>query len=261
VRPTSAARLAASTIVGLIALATAGCGSSADVPSATKRTLTVLAASSLTGTFTDLAEQFEGSHPGVQVKLVFDSSATLAQQAVEHAPGDVLATADQKTMDQAKAGGGIKGDAKEFATNVIALAVPKDNPAKITALSDLDRHGVDYLTCVPTAPCGAAAAALLQQDHVTRKPVSQEVDVKSVLAKVESGEADAGLVYQTDVTAAGGKVTGIAVPGAADNPNTYWVAATAGTKNAGLANEWVSYLTGAQGQAVLKTAGFGTIGG
>jgi molybdate transport system substrate-binding protein len=91
--------------------------------------------------------------------------------------------------------------------------------------------------------------------------VSEEVDVKSVLAKVESGEADAGLVYQTDVTAAGGKVTGIAVPGAAQNPNTYWVAATANAKDAQLAGEWVAYLTGSQGQAVLKTAGFGTIGG
>jgi molybdate transport system substrate-binding protein len=253
-------RIRLATVLVAIALGAAGCGNSEDVPSASKRTLTVLAASSLTGTFTDLAEQFEGSHPGVQVKLVFDSSATLAQQAVEHAPGDVLATADQKTMDQARTGGGIKGDPVEFATNVIALAVPKDNPANIAAVSDLDRHGVDYLTCVTTAPCGAAAQALLQQDHITRKPVSQEVDVKSVLAKVESGEADAGLVYQTDVTAAAGKVTGLAVPGAADNPNTYWVAATAGTKDPELADQWIAYLTGAEGQAVLKTAGFGTIG-
>ena len=164
-------------------------------------------------------------------------------------------------MDQAKTGGGIKGDATEFATNVIALAVPKDNPAGIKALSDLDRDGVDYLTCVPTAPCGAAAAALLQQDHVTRKPVSQEVDVKSVLAKVASGEADAGLVYQTDVTASEGKVTGIAVPGAAGNPSTYWIATTADAESSKLASEWIAYLTGAHGQAVLKTAGFGTIGG
>ncbi len=259
-KPRSHVRAAAVLAVA-VAFAAAGCGNSEDVPTATKRTLTVLAASSLTGTFTDLATQFEGSHPGVQVKLVFDSSATLAQQAVEHAPGDVLATADQKTMDQAKTGGGIKGDATEFATNVIALAVPKDNPAGIKAISDLDRDGVDYLTCVPTAPCGAAAAALLQQDHVTRKPVSQEVDVKSVLAKVQSGEADAGLVYQTDVTAADGKVTGIAVPGAADNPNTYWIATTADAESSKLASEWIAYLAGAHGQAVLKNAGFGTIGG
>ena len=246
--------------VFVVVLAATGCGSDAVGDAADHRTLTVLAASSLTGTFTDLAAQFEAAHEGVDVKLVFDSSATLAQQAIEGAPGDVLATADQKTMDQAKTDDGIAGDPKQFATNVVVLAVPKDNPAHVSAFGDLDKDGVDYLTCVPTAPCGSAAEALLAKAGISRKPVSQEVDVKSVLAKVESDEADAGLVYQTDVTASGGKVTGIEVPGAAESPNTYWVAVTANAKQDELADDWVAFLTSESGQAVLKTAGFGTVG-
>jgi molybdate transport system substrate-binding protein len=252
-------RLLVGGLSGLLALALTGCGGGY-TPTSRDRTLTVLAASSLTGTFTDLADQFEGEHPGVDVKLVFDSSATLAQQAIEQAPGDVLATADQKTMDGAKSGGGLGGEPTQFATNVIVLAVPEDNPAHIKDLADLDKDGVDYLTCVPTAPCGSAARSLLKADRVTRRPASEEVDVKSVLSKVEAGEADAGLVYQTDVTASDGKVTGIAVPGAAETPNTYWVATTEGATQRSLAREWIALLTDTEGRAVLTAAGFGTAG-
>jgi molybdate transport system substrate-binding protein len=252
--------------LGIIALAlclpvlAAGCGANAKA-SAKDKTLIVLAAASLTGTFTQLAGQFEGEHPGVHVKLVFDSSATLAQQAIQHAPGDVLATADRKTMDQAASAGGLAGGTPtQFATNVIELAVPADNPAGIHTLGDLDQRGVTFLTCVPTAPCGSAAAALLEQDGVTRSPASEEVDVKSVITKVAAGEADAGLVYRTDVVAAGSKVNGIEVPGAADSPNTYWLAVTADASDRSLAAAWVTFVTSTKGQAVLRAAGFGTGG-
>jgi molybdate transport system substrate-binding protein len=245
-------------VLGLGSVAS-GCSTSDDRD--VGKTLTVLAASSLTGPFTDLAAQFEAEHPGTQVKLVFDSSATLAQQAIDHAPGDVLATADRQTMTDADAGDGVEGEPTEFATNVVMLAVPKDNPAHIRTLDDLDGDGVDYLTCVPSAPCGAAATALLDTDGIRRKPVSQEVDVKSVLAKVEAGEADAGLVYRTDVAASAGKVVGIEIPGADQKPNTYWVAVTANAGDDGdLAGDWVDFLTSEPGQAVLKAAGFGTVG-
>jgi molybdate transport system substrate-binding protein len=258
-------QLVALALAAALALVASGCGNSdSDSAVPRKRTLTVLAASSLTGTFTDLASQFEAAHDGVKVKLVFGSSATLAQQTIEHAPGDVLATADQKTMDDAVTGGGVEGEPSQFATNVVVVAVPKGNPAHITAFADLERSGVDYLTCVPTAPCGAAAEALLAKAGISHKPVSQEVDVKSVLAKVEADEADAGLVYQTDVTASGGKVTGIEVPGAAASPNTYWMAVTAKAHEASdagdLAVQWIEFLTSSEGQAVLKAAGFGTVG-
>lgn len=247
-------RLATTLVV--VGLAATGCGASS--PHHSSRTLTVLAASSLTETFTQLADEFEGAHPGVHVRLVFDSSATLAQQAIQHAPGDVLATADRTTMDQARSGHGLGGAPSEFATNVITLAVPKDNLAHVETLADLDRRGVDFLTCVPTAPCGAAADALLHADGITREPVSEEVDVRSVLSKLEAGEADAGLVYRTDVTASAGKVTGIDVPGAADQPNQYFVAPTADASDHDLAQQWVRFLLASDGKAVLRAAGFGT---
>jgi molybdate transport system substrate-binding protein len=251
-------KAAAVALLLVLAATFSGCGTS---DAASGRTLTVLAASSLTDSFTELAKQFEAQHRGVRVKLVFDSSATLAQQANAHAPGDVLATADEKTMQAAVAGDGVQGKPAEFATNVVVLAVPKDNPAKIGALADLDRPGVDYLTCVPTAPCGSAARALLEADGVTRKPVSEEVDVRSVLSKVEAGEADAGLVYRTDVTASHGAVTALPVPGADQRPNTYWVAVTANASGGGeLARQWIEYLTSTPGRAVLTAAGFGTVG-
>ena len=242
----------------LLAVAAAGCSTSEDRDAG--QTLTVLAASSLTGPFTDLAAQFEAEHPGTHVKLVFDSSATLAHQAIDHAPGDVLATADEKTMEQARTGGGLGGEPARFASNVIVLAVPKDNPAHVRTIADLDGEGVDYLTCVPSAPCGAAALALLRTAGIERPPASQEVDVKSVLGKVEADEADAGLVYRTDVTASRGRVEGLEVAGADEHPNTYWVAVTAEAKADALAADWVRFLTGDEGQAVLRAAGFGTVG-
>lgn len=235
-----------------LTLSCVGCGEDGD------RTLTVLAAASLTSTFSDLAEEFEAAHEGVEVRLVLDSSATLARMAADGAPGDVLATADRRTMDEARDAGGTRGLPVEFASNVIVLVVPRDNPADIDVLSDLDRAGVDYLTCVPTAPCGAAARSLLDRNGIDREPVSQEVDVRAVLGKVGAGEADAGLVYRTDVTAAAGSVRGIPVPGAEEEPNTYWVAVTAEAEQKDLARDWVELLTGADGKAVLRTAGFGT---
>jgi molybdate transport system substrate-binding protein len=168
-------------LVAALGLALSGCASGARAPSS-EQTLTVLAASSLTGAFTDLAAEFEGEHPGVDVQLVLDSSATLARMAAEHAPGDVLATADRRTMDQASAAGGLRAgeDPVRFATNVLELAVPAGT-TRVRSFADLDDPGVDYLTCVATAPCGAAARAVLGHDVIQRRPVSEEVDVKAVV--------------------------------------------------------------------------------
>jgi molybdate transport system substrate-binding protein len=246
--------------VALTTVALSGCGgpgSSADTGKQQEQTLTVLAASSLTGTFDQLKTSFESAHPGVSVKLVYDSSATLAQMAEEGAPGDVLATADKTTMDDAVAENGTGSDPEEFATNVVMLAVPAANPKQIGAFADLQKSSVDYVVCVRTAPCGAASEALLAQNRITHHPVSEEVDVKSVLAKVVADEADAGMVYQTDVTAAGDKVKGIEVPGAAANPNTYWVATTSNTQAEVLATDWIELMLSADGQKVLTDAGFG----
>jgi molybdate transport system substrate-binding protein len=248
-------RLAAALLLLVLATGLAGCGGGSD-----DRTLTVLAAASLTDSFQGMADEFRAEHPGVEVRLVFDSSATLADKAVDHAPGDVLATADERTMRAATEGGGTVGTPREFATNEMVLVVPRDNPAGIDRFADLDDGGVDYLTCVRTAPCGAAARALLQRNHVDHPPVSEEVDVRAVLGKVMQGEADAGLVYRTDAKAAGDAVRTLPVPGARQQPNTYWVAVTPAAGDRALARAWVSLVLGDQGRAVLSEAGFGPPG-
>jgi molybdate transport system substrate-binding protein len=219
------------------------------------KTITVLAASSLTGTFTTLATQFEKDHPGVHVKLAFDSSATLAQQATAGAPADVLATADTATMASAKAA--LAQSPKNFATNVMVLATPSANPAGISRFSDLNSSKVKYVVCVASAPCGTVAAALLKQDGITASPVSTEIDVKSVLARLTEGEADAGIVYTTDAVAAGDQVRTISIPGSAQQRTTYPIAPLTQSKQSTLADEFVELVLSSAGQRVLQDAGFG----
>jgi molybdate transport system substrate-binding protein len=240
-------------IVALLPLA--ACGGGGGGGGGGNTTITVLAASSLTGTFTELGRQFESAHPGVTVKFAFDSSATLAQQAAGGAPADVLATADTTTMESAKSV--QAATPKVFATNVMVLATPAANPAHVTTFADLDRSSVKFVVCVPTAPCGAVAQALLQQDHITGTPVSTEVDVKSVLAKLTEGEADAGIVYTTDATAAGDQVTTVAIPGSRKQVTRYPIVALSQSKQPTLAQDFVALVTGRTGQHVLAKAGFG----
>jgi molybdate transport system substrate-binding protein len=239
------------TALALLATLLTGCGGGGGGTT----TITVLAASSLTGTFTELGQEFERQHPGVTVKFAFDSSATLAQEATQGAPADVLATADTTTMDSARAA--QASTPRTFATNVMVLATPAADPAHVRRFADLDKRSVKFVMCVPTAPCGAIGQALLTQDHITGKPVSQEVDVKSVLAKVTEGEADAGLVYTTDAVAAGSAVKALPIPGSAKQIATYPIVTLTQSKHAALAREFVALVTGPSGQRTLRRAGFG----
>lgn len=218
-----------------------------------EQTVTVLAAASLTETFTTLAQQFEDEHPGVTVKLAFDSSATLAQQVIEGAPADVLATADQATMDSAEAA--LAGEPRVFATNTMVLVTPPDNPAGISGLADL--ADTQWVECVPTAPCGKVAAAILDDAGITAEPVSLEPDVKAVLGKVTEGEADAGLVYATDAKAAGADVATVQIPGAEDHVTTYPIATVDQSGDVDLAQAFVDLVLSAEGSQVLADAGFG----
>lgn len=250
-------RLAVALLTLLLLPTAAACGGSSSGSGGDQTgTLTVLAASSLTESFTELAKQFESDHPGVKVKLSFDSSATLAEQVDQGAPADVLATADQKTM-QTVVDAGNASAPKVFATNQLTMVVPAKNPAHLNSFADLDKPGVAYLTCVTTAPCGALAQTQLAAHHITAEPKSQEVDVKSVLAKVEAGEADAGLVYVTDAVAAGDKVRRIDIPASGETLNRYPIAALKGSSEPTLATQWVHLVTSSQGQQVLRAAGFG----
>ena len=222
------------------------------------RTLTVLAAASLTETFTTLAEDFEADHPGVQVRLSFDSSATLAEQVRQGAPADVLATADRSTMRPVVDAGGTAGAPRLFATNHLELVVPPDNPAGITRFSDLTRPGVKYVVCVASAPCGKLARTVLDDTGIRAQPVSEEVDVKAVLSKVELGEADAGLVYASDAVAGGDKVRAVDIPTSHENLNSYPIATLADADQPALARAWVALVLSSRGRHVLTHAGFGT---
>ena len=216
--------------------------------------LTVLAASSLTETFIELGDAFEDQHDGVEVSFSFGSSTTLADQSGQGAPGDVLATADEASMQVAEQAGVLTDDAVVFAENQMVLVVPADNPAKIETFADL--AGTDWVRCADDVPCGRVANSVLGLNPPVGDPASLEVDVKSVLAKVTSGEADAGFVYATDAKAAGADVLVIDVPHSLDALTSYYIAPLEQAGDDDLAADWVSFVTSDEGREVLQGAGF-----
>lgn len=220
-------------------------------------TLTVYAAASLTAGFEQIAEEFEAEHEGVEVELSFGGSSDLVTQIQEGAPADVFASADTVTMDELVAAD-LTGAAPEaFATNTLEIAVPPGNPAGIATLADLADPGLALVVCAPEVPCGAAARAVAEAAGVTLDPVSEEQSVTDVLGKVASGEADAGLVYVTDVAAAGGDVEGLTFPESAEVVNTYPIAPVADAGADDLAHEFVELVLGETGQDILAGLGFG----
>lgn len=237
------------------ALALAGC-TSPSVGSGV-RTLTVYAAASMKTTFTALGQTFEASHPGVTVTLNFAGSQDLAQQIIQGAPADVFASANDATMKAVADAGLASGAAHQYATNRLSIAVPPDNPARITGFADLARPGVKVVVCAPAVPCGGATVTVEQATGVTLEPVSEEQAVSDVLSKVQAGEADAGLVYVTDVRAAGSSVRGIDFPEAARAITTNSIVALTTGRQAALGQAFVDLVLSADGQEVLTEAGFG----
>jgi molybdate transport system substrate-binding protein len=255
--------MAAATVAGL-ALALAACGSSSptagsSVTSAAPaaQTLTVLAAASLTGVFTDIGEQFETDNPGVTVTFSFGGSSDLAQQILNGSPADVFAAASDATM-KTVTDKSLTADAPAiFATNVLQIATVPGNPKGIASFADLAEPDLKVVVCAAQVPCGAAAAKIEKATGVTLTPVSQEPDVKSTLSKVATGNADAGLVYVTDVAAAKGTVQGVSFPEATQAVTNYPIAVLKDSKQADLAAKFVTAVTGEQGQKTLQAAGFG----
>ncbi|KQO97430.1 molybdate ABC transporter substrate-binding protein [Leifsonia sp. Leaf264] len=220
--------------------------------------ITVFAAASLKATFTELAAEFEKANPDVDIALNFAGSSDLVTQITEGAPADVFASADEKNMAKLTDAGLVDAGAPvDFATNVLEIAVPPTNPAGITSFADLAKPDVKTVVCAPQVPCGSATVAVEQATGVTLTPVSEESSVTDVLGKVTSGEADAGLVYVTDVTAAGDAVLGITFPESSEAVNTYPIAPVAATGNPDVAQAFVDFITGDVGQYVLEAAGFG----
>jgi molybdate transport system substrate-binding protein len=216
-------------------------------------TLQVLAAASLSDVVTELGDQFEADHDGVDVEFSFGSSTDLAEQAADGAPGEVLATADEPSMTIAEDAGAVD-DPATFATNVLVIVTPPDNPAGIATLDDLD--GSTWVRCADDVPCGRIALAVLEDAGVDAEPVSLEEDVRATLDKVVSGEAEAGLVYASDAVAAGDDVTAIPVEGAEAELTSYFIDALEQSEDSDLAQDWVDLVTGPDGQAALTEAGF-----
>jgi molybdate transport system substrate-binding protein len=235
-------------------LTVVGCGGQDDEG----RVLTVYAAASLTPSFTELAERFEADHEGVTVELAFAGSSDLVAQILSGAPADVFASADLANMDKLTAEDLQGSEPEVFATNTLQVATPPDNPGGVSGLADLAEEDLAVVVCAPEVPCGAATVAVAEEAGVTLAPDSEEQSVADVLGKVRAGEADAGLVYVTDVIAAAGDVLGIDVPEAAAVVNDYPIATVAGSDAGDLAQEFVELVLGEQGRQVLADAGFGT---
>lgn len=241
------------------ALALAGCSADAE-PAASgsapaEQTLTVFAAASLSDTFTELADDFEAAHEGVTVSLVFDGSSGLASQITEGAPADVFAAANESTM-QTVVDAGFAADPQIFVSNVLEIATPPGNPAGIATFADLAEPGLTLVVCAAEVPCGAATEKIEQATGITLTPVSEENAVTDVLGKVSSGEADAGLVYATDVLSAGDSVLGIPFAEADEAVNLYPIAALTDAPQSALAAEFVDFILSAPAQTVLTDAGF-----
>ncbi|MCC9309733.1 molybdate ABC transporter substrate-binding protein [Kitasatospora sp. RB6PN24] len=266
---TSRTRSAAAAAAALAALTLAACSSSGSGSSAggsapstggaspaLSGTVTVFAAASLQGTFTDLGKKFEAAHPGTKVTFNFNGSSTLAQSIVNGAPADVFAAASPATMKTVSDAKDTASEPKVFVRNTLEIAVPKGNPKHLASLKDLAAPGVKVALCAPQVPCGAAALTALKAGDVSLTPVTQEQDVKSALTKVELGEVDASVVYQTDVKADAGKVDGVDFPEAAKAVNDYPIADLAKAPNPAAAKAFVDFVESAQGQQVLTAAGF-----
>jgi molybdate transport system substrate-binding protein len=237
--------------------ATASASPGATSTGAVTGNVTVYAASSLTESFEKLKTAFKAKYPGTEVTFQFGSSATLATQITQGAPADVFAAASPATMTTVQDAGDIDGIPTIFVRNRLEIAVPADNPGNVTGLSDFTKEDLTIALCEEAVPCGSAAKKLFEAVSITPVPDTRQPDVKSVLSKVELGEVDLALVYRTDVLSAPpDKVKGIAFPESDKAINDYPIAVLAETKNRDTARAWVDFVLSADGDQVLKDAGF-----
>jgi molybdate transport system substrate-binding protein len=246
-------------VSALLVATLAACGTSNSATDGSDTTtITVFAAASLKASFTEIGREFEAANDGVTVRFNFAGSSDLVAQIQQGAPADVFAAADTKNMDKAAADDLVEGTPADFATNTLEIATPPDDPGSIDSLDDLAGPDVKVVICAAEVPCGAAAAGVEKATGVDISPVSEEQSVTDVLNKVVAGEADAGLVYVTDVKGAGDTVRGVAIPAVDNVVNTYPIAPLAGSKHADVAAAFADFVTGSEGQATLASAGFGS---
>jgi molybdate transport system substrate-binding protein len=234
----------------------AAAGNTGTAPARATGTVVVFAATSLTAAFNDIAAKFEKANPGVHVNFNYNGSSTLATQITQGAPADVFASAAPSNMATLTDANLTATSPKTFATNTGEIIVEAGNPHHITSLDDLAHSGVKVVTCAPAVPCGQIATAIFENAGITVRPVSQEQNVGGVITKVTLGEADAGIVYETDVKANGDKTAGVPIPAYQNATTDYPIAEVKGAKNAAGAAAFISYVVGPEGQQVLKSFGF-----
>ncbi|NLG46136.1 molybdate ABC transporter substrate-binding protein [Gordonia sp. (in: high G+C Gram-positive bacteria)] len=241
-------------VVAALALLLTGCagGDGSD-----QDTVTVFAAASLQGAFDELADEFSAAHPGYRVAPMYDGSQALATQLVEGADADVVAFANEPSLKPVTEAG-IADAGQIFATNTLQIAVAPGNPKNIRSLADLARADVTTVLCAPQVPCGKASRTLLDDAKVAVKPRSEETNVTAVVKRVEAGEADAGLVYKTDVAAAGDELVGITPAHADAVVNRYPIAVVTKAPSPDGAQAFVDFVLSAAGRQVLTRYGFGS---
>jgi molybdate transport system substrate-binding protein len=249
----SRTRLAA-TLAAAAALALAACGGGDDPGgAASPGELKVFAAASLTAAFTRIGEDFSAANGGAKVTFNFAGSQALATQIRQGAPADVFASADLANMDKVK---DLVGTPRNFASNQLQIVVEKGNPKGIETLDDLAASDLKVVLAAPDVPAGRYAAEVLGEAGVTVEPVSQEDNVKAVVTKVSLGEADAGIVYVTDVAAGGDKVEGVEIPEGQNVLATYPIATVKEGKAQDQARAFMDLVLSAEGQQVLEEHGF-----
>lgn len=219
--------------------------------------ITVFAAASLQRTFTELGKRFEQQHPGTTVTFSFAGSSDLVSQIRNGAPADVFASADEANMAKLTSTDLATGWPRDFATNTLEIAVAPGNPEHVEDLRDLTASDLQVVTCAAPVPCGAATAEVERAAGIELRPVSEEQSVTDVLGKVESGQADAGLVYVTDVEGSGGKVEGVPFAESSKAVNTYPIGVLKESSNPETAASFAAYVRSDAGHGVLTDAGFG----
>ncbi|WP_405742046.1 molybdate ABC transporter substrate-binding protein [Streptomyces sp. NBC_00028] len=235
-----------------------GSGSDASASSSPKLSgeVTVFAAASLKESFETLGKEFEQAHPGTKITFSFGGSDALAASITGGAPADVFASASPKTMKIVTDAGDNATDPATFVRNQLEIATLPGNPDKVASLKDLTNKDLKVVLCDKTVPCGAAAEKALTASKLKLTPVSYEEDVKSALNKVVLKEADAAVVYKTDVKAAGDKVEGVEFPESADAMNDYPITLLKESRNTDTAKAFIALVQSAEGQKVLTAAGF-----
>jgi molybdate transport system substrate-binding protein len=246
-----------------VALVLAACSSSSSSPSASSSapgkpsgTVVVFAATSLTDAFDKIGAQFQTANPGVTVKFNYNGSSSLATSITQGAPADVFASAAPANMKVVTDAGDASGTPQIFTRNTAEIMVETGNPQKIKSVSDLANPKIKVVVCAPEVPCGVLAQDVFKNAGVTVKPVSEETNVGGVVTKVTLGEADAGIVYVTDVKANESKAAGVPIPASQNDITEYPIVQVKGAPNATAAKAFISYVLGPAGQQVLASFGF-----